>query len=70
MLCLCKCASDLLYCMLNMFATTVYVQLKYIRVDNDTTILFDVLTCSLFERYNNMIECIVISHIEVYDDIL
>lgn len=55
--------------MLNMFATTVYVQLRYICVDNDTAILFDVLTCSLFERYNNMIKCVVISHIGVYGDI-
>lgn len=43
--------------MLNMFAraTTMYVQLRYIRVDNGMTILLDVLTCSLFERYNNAI---------------
>jgi len=36
-------------------ATTMYVQLRYIRVDNSTTILLNVLTCSLFERYNNTI---------------
>lgn len=42
--CVCAtCASDLLYCMLNMSpATTVYVQLRYTRVDNGTTILLDV----------------------------